>query len=304
MTYAYRVCGLGVLSDIILPGAIETSDDGAAPQARVRLAPVCEQLDDAIDEGPNWRMAPDGFLLRVPKVARFLVKGGNLIDIELAPEGTASDAAAFVLGTAFGVLLHQRGALALHGAAVAKGGAAIAICGPAAVGKSTLAAALCRAGFDFVADDLCVVALDAEKRPVVEPDGRQLRLWRDSTDKLELGASRAAPLRGGFEKYLVEPPAIAPTCPRLAALYVLHDSRPPLLDGIEPVATADAMRLLDIWAYHPRLRAKLASKPTLMAQGAAMLRHTKVFHLVRPRGFEHMTCTVASLSEHAEQVAR
>ena len=302
-TFAYRICGLRVLSDIVLPGAIETTGDGAF-EVRVRLTAVCEDLDDAADEGPNWRMARDSFLLSVPRVARYLIKGGETVDIELAPEGTAHDAAAFVVGTAFGVLLHQRGAPALHAAAVSRDGAAIALCGPAAVGKSTLAAALCQAGFDFVTDDLCVVGLDAKIGPVAEPDGRRLKLWRDSTMKLDLGSRRGDALRQGLEKYLVEPPTIAPTAPRLVALYVLRDSRPPLVDGIEPVAAPDAMRLLDVWAYHPALRARLGSKPAMLTQSVTMLRHVEVFQLVRPRRFEHLAHTVASLSAHAERVAR
>ena len=89
-------------------------------------------------------MAGEKFLLRVPRLARFLIAHGREIDVELEPDAKQRDALGFVLGTSFGVLLHQRGAFVLHGAAVASDGRAIVICGESGAGKSTLAAALCQ----------------------------------------------------------------------------------------------------------------------------------------------------------------
>lgn len=54
----------------------------------------------------------------------------------------------------------------VHGAAVARDGRALALCGPSGSGKSTLTAALTGAGFDFLADDLVAVsAPDAAIKP-------------------------------------------------------------------------------------------------------------------------------------------
>jgi hypothetical protein len=304
VTWAYRICGLRVASELELPGAIPVAAESAAADVTVRLARLPEALDEAAERGPNWQLADDRLLLLVPRLARYLITGGHTIEVELAPGATAHDASAFVLGTSFGILLHQRGALVLHGAAVARAGSAIAICGRSGAGKSTLAAALCDAGFDFVTDDLCVVALDAAKRPVVAPDGRQLKLWRESLDQLEIAPRQGAAVRAGFEKYFVEPQVVAKVAPRLAAIYVLRESRPPLVDGITPLTTPDAMRALDFEAYRPAFRAKLGSRPAMLAQGAAMLRYAKVFRLVCPRGFDRLDATVASLTRHWEQLAQ
>ncbi|HEX3918879.1 MAG TPA: hypothetical protein VHW60_16200 [Caulobacteraceae bacterium] len=302
--YAYRICGLRVASEIDLPGAIPVAGHGAVPEVSVRLARLPARLDDAAETGPNWSLAGDRLLLHVPRLARYLITGGHSVDVELTPGATVHDASAFVLGTAFGILLHQRGALVLHGAAVARAGSAIALCGRSGAGKSTLAAALCQAGCEFVTDDLCAVEFDAARQPLVEPDGRQLKLWRESMEALDLVARQGAAVRGGFEKYFFEPKAIARDPPRLAAIYVLRESRPPRLDGIEALATPDAMRMLDLEAYRPGLRARLGSMPEILAQGVAMLRHTKVFRLVCPRSFDELDATVARLSQHWEQFAR
>src|ERR1700734_948458 len=172
----YRISGLAVSSQMELPGAIATPAHNGCADVTVRIAPVPQALDFAAASGPTWDMDAETVLLRVPRLARFLIKSGCDICFELEAGVTAREASGFVLGTSFGILLHQRGALVLHGAAVAQGGRAVAICGHSGAGKSTLAAALCCEGFAFVTDDICVVSPDAQHRPVVLPDGRQLKL--------------------------------------------------------------------------------------------------------------------------------
>jgi hypothetical protein len=294
----YRICGLHVASEMELPGAIPGLSPESVAQISIRRGSVPMTLDGATSSGPTWEMAGDIFLLRVPRIGRFLMIAGREITLELDPGTKESDATGFVLGTAFGILLHQRGALVLHGAAVAEDGRAVAICGASGAGKSTLAAALCRDGCSFAADDLCVIALDQHRHPVVLPDGRQLKLWKESIDQLDLAARQGAAVREAFEKYYIEPLDRAAEPPRLSAIYVLREARPPLQEGIEGLALPDAVRRLDYEAYRPGLRAKIGHKPEMLAQAASMLAHTKVFVLTRRRGFEHMPQTVAALRAH------
>jgi energy-coupling factor transporter ATP-binding protein EcfA2 len=300
----YRISGLAVSSQMELPGAIATPAHNGCADVTVRIAPVPQALDFAAASGPTWDMDAETVLLRVPRLARFLIKSGCDICVELESGVTAREASGFVLGTSFGILLHQRGALVLHGAAVAQGGRAVAICGHSGAGKSTLAAALCREGFAFVTDDICVVSPDAQHRPVVLPDGRQLKLWRESIDRLDLSARQGEAVRESFEKYFIEPPASAAAAPLLSAIMVLREARPPFQEGIEPLALPDAMRMLDYQAYRPGLRAKLGSKPQMLAQAAALFGHAKIFTLTRPRGFEHLQATIAMLRQHWEALGQ
>jgi hypothetical protein len=301
---SYRISGLAVSSQLELPGAIAMPAHDGRADVTVRLAPVPKTLDPATASGPTWDMDGEIVLLRVPRLARFLIKGGRDICVELESGATARDASGFVLGTSFGILLHQRGALVLHGAAVAKDGCAVAICGHSGAGKSTLAAAVCREGFEFVTDDICVLSPAAGHRPVVLPDGRQLKLWRESIDRLDLATRQGEAVRESFEKYFIEPQSSAAAAPFLSAIFVLREARPPLKEGVELLALPDAMRMLDYQAYRPGLRAKLGSKPQMLAQAAALFGHAKVFTLVRPRGFEHMPETIAILREHWDALGR
>src|ERR1700761_4064030 len=127
--YHYRICGLLVTSEMELSGAIDTAPHSGTPDATVRVAAVPRALTGAAASGPTWGLEGEIFLLRVPRLARFLIQGGHSISVELEDGMDAHDAGAFVLGTSLGILLHQRGALVLHGAAVARDGRAIVICG-------------------------------------------------------------------------------------------------------------------------------------------------------------------------------
>lgn len=298
--HKYLISGLRVCSEIVLPGAIPEDSPDAGADVSIRRAAVPEDLEDATATGATWAIAGDRFLLRVPRLARFLIVTGHDIAVELEAGATDHDVAGFVLGTAFGILLHQRHELVLHGSAVARDGRAVVICGASGAGKSTLAAALCGVGYAFVADDICVIGLDAHKRPVVLPDGRQLKLWRASIDHLDLAARRGDAVRNTFEKYYIEPTAIRAAPTPLAAIYVLREARPPLKEGIEKAALPDAMRMLEQESYRPAMRARMGVKSTQLAQSAALFAHASAFRLIRPRGFDHLTKTLSMLRAHGD----
>ena len=59
---------------------------------------------------------------------------------------TVEDAATYLLGPVFGLVLRLRGIPSLHASAVALGDRSVAMCGPAGTGKSTTAAALAARG--------------------------------------------------------------------------------------------------------------------------------------------------------------
>ncbi len=162
---SYCVAGLAVASEIELPGAI-AARAAAAPDVVIRAGPVPEALPDASLRGPTWEIAGERFLLRIPGVARFLLSGGNEIRFEAAAGAGPADIAIFLLGTVFGILLHQRGQIVLHASAVRVAGKAVLFCGASGAGKSTLAAALAQRGFPVMTDDFCARSIStAPARP-------------------------------------------------------------------------------------------------------------------------------------------
>lgn len=302
--YSYRICGLRVASELALPGAIRQSDSLGASDVSIRWAAVPATLGDQAERGPNWDRIAGTFLLRIPGLARLLVSDGRDIAVELQAGSTECDVSAHVLGTALGILLHQRGTLVLHGAAVARNGAAVVICGRSGAGKSTLAAALCRDGATFVTDDICAIGFDDDRRPLVLPDGRRLKLWQETIERFDFAAQRRDAVRSGLEKYFVDPPsAVAPGPLPLRAVYVLKQARPPLNEGIEAVGLPEAMAMLDHEAYRPAFRARMGSLPAMVAQGGMMLRYARMYHLIHPRGLEKVGETAAAIRHHWDGLA-
>lgn len=88
----------------------------------------------------------------------------------------------FLLGSAFGALLHQRGLLPLHANAVEIDGRAFAFMGPSGAGKSTLAAWFHRQGDSVIADDVCVVGFGGDGRSFAAPGLPRLRLWAEALE--------------------------------------------------------------------------------------------------------------------------
>src|SRR6202000_1558622 len=139
-------------------------------------------LEGATANGPTWQLAGDHFLLSVPGILRMLLTGGRESLFETEAGVSAEEAAIFLSGTGFGILLHQRGRIVLHASAVRVNDSAVLFCGPSGAAKSPLAAGLVDAGYDLVTDDFCGISIHADGTPWVEPDGRQLKLWQNAID--------------------------------------------------------------------------------------------------------------------------
>ncbi len=142
----YRVSGLSVASEIALPGLIAGSPE-RTPQVTIRRGPVPEKLPQTSASGPTWQIAGKQFLLRIPDIARFLLNDGREIVVAPETQASAADIPIFILGTVFGILLHQREQIVLHASAVRVNGKAVLFCGASGAGKSTLAAALAQRGY-------------------------------------------------------------------------------------------------------------------------------------------------------------
>lgn len=294
--FQYAICGLSVDSEIALPAVQEIQERCSPPDVVVRRGDVPLALDGAGYIGPTWQIADSRFLFHVPGIARYLIAAGREILMEVEPRATEADALPFLLGTGFGAVLHQRGCLVLHAATVSLDGRGVALCGPTGVGKSTLAAALCRAGCGFVSDDVTAVRFDSNGAPRVSPDGRQHRLWADAVEHLSLAERQGAPVRGTIRKFHVDPSCVTPAADRpLAAVVALSQPSPPHPKGIVPLSLADAAPQLRADVYRPVLAARMGRDAQLFGQVAALLNHVRVFRLDRSSGFDDLDETVQAV---------
>ena len=295
----YRIAGLSVESDLILPALPADPQPPAAPDIVIRQGQVPLELAGATHLGPTWQIAGAHFLLRIPKLTRCLLTAGANLTYEMEDGTPAEEIVAFLIGPAIGILLHQRKRIVLHASAVGVGGKAVVFCGPSGIGKSTLAAALAQRGYPFLTDDLCTFTDDGATVPTIAPDGRDIKLWTQAIERLDLGGSRGAPVRSKLGKFHVTPGAAHAGPLALAAVYALRRAHPGLSPGIEPprsIVTAAAMLRRNV--YRPLLVRHFGHKADYFAAASGIVRHAGVFLLTVKQDFGAIPDIVTALERH------
>jgi hypothetical protein len=198
------------------------------------------------------------------------------------------------------MILHQRGLLTLHANAVVVDGRAIGFMGHPGAGKSTLAAWFHDRGFDVLADDVCVVTIGADGRPLAHPGIPRLRLWREA---LEAGGRDAAAYERSFDdmdKYTVptDLERVLPAVP-LSHLYLLEKAEDaPSVDRLEGAAAVEAMIANTYRGAYVRLMGRTRQHMLACAQ---LARKVPVFTARRRWGYDSFGAENAALEAHARE---
>ncbi len=196
----YNTYNLTIQSELALPELGEPIDsiDGTAPQVRITFADLPDKgLEQGKQIGPFLWAAPNLLWLQVSQIATFQIRNGNEILIDPEPGIDDDSIRAFLYGSAFGALLHQRGYLVLHGNAIQVGNSCIVCVGPSGAGKSTLAAGFLRRGYRIFADD--VVPVDHLCR--VFPGVPRIKLWPDTVQQLQIETDGLRQVRPNVKKF-------------------------------------------------------------------------------------------------------
>lgn len=231
-TLSYSAFGLLWSSpDLPLPELPATASEvgGSWPgPAAVTVAREAGSCWPPAPQGPHdtpfLQMVPGELRLQVEGIARFRVTRGHHIAFEpWQGEGDEQDLRTFLLGSAVGALLIQRGSLVLHGNALERDGRAIVCLGDSGAGKSTLAYALMRQGWRLLADDLVAITPEGKVLPGIP----RIKLWHDAVTAFGLDPEVLPPIRKGMHKYLLIGKAVqrAPAEVPLEALYLIHQRR-------------------------------------------------------------------------------
>lgn len=219
---AYWAYGLRIHSGLVcpeLPVLSERAEDAGNPDVTIRLLPPEPAALDTLENG-YFEVQPGIFRLAVPGVAQYRVEEGCRILIVPLPDVPMEKVRLFLLGSAMGALLYQRGLFPLHGSAVETPWGAMIFVGAQGAGKSTLAAEFHRKGYRLLSDDVCAVAPTAQGLMIL-PALAQLRLCADAFERL--GAPQGAHF--DVDKFMV--PMGSGYCPDpvpLRAIHVLRNS--------------------------------------------------------------------------------
>lgn len=292
----YRVFGLAVRSELELPELSACKPVGI-PDVVVSDARAGGPADGAAGLYPDG----DALVLIVADVGRFRIAQGQSIVVEPLPGVPARNVRLFLLGSAFGILLHQRGLLPLHANAIDIGGKAIAFMGESGSGKSTLAAWFHDQGYPVLADDVCVVRLTGAGQPSVCAGLPRLRL-RD--DVIELTGREAARFErsyvGAFDKFDV-PISVSNDvgCLPLAAIYALDRGGELAITPLTGVAAAQS--IIEN-TYRGAFVAAAGSQQSHWQSSVEIVRTCPVFHVRRPWALAELEQTSRRLLAHARSL--
>ncbi len=229
-------------------------------------------------------------------VGELHIASGHTIDIS-PRRGIGDDVLGpLVLGVGLGVLLAQRGEFVLHASSVSVPEGTVALLGFPGEGKSTLAAALVRGGFQLVTDDVLALRWEDGEVPRPRRGHGGLKLWPDALraalHENESGYARVHP---DFEKRMVWPGLVATPPPPLAAAIVLS---PGLAIDIERIEGQASMIEILRHAYLPRFLTSVGVTATHFGQALRLAHSVPILRLTRPPGLELLPQVVKAVEDH------
>jgi hypothetical protein len=216
--HLYSAYGLTLASALSLPDLV--SGRGRA-DVLISLEPPARPTTEDIAGIQCVAAAPGRAQLSWHAVGQLLVQDGSRIVITPAPDADEEALRLFVVGAGFGVLLHQRGLLVLHGSAVVLRERAIAFLGGKGWGKSTTAMAMSQRGHAVISDELLAIRYVGDNQAVVLPGSSPLKLWSDALSSLGGDPRTAAPVRPGLDKYFVAEAGMVERETPLRRIYLL-----------------------------------------------------------------------------------
>jgi hypothetical protein len=296
----HRLAGLHIESEIALPG-LPTIVSGAGTAA---VSISRSKLDDYAVE--NAVLFSDGccnsreLLLEIPEVTRFLIRDGRQILIDQMADADSEDVLAYLLGSAFGILCHQRGILPLHAATIAsEEGDCVAFAGDSGTGKSTLVAALAKRGQRVISDDVSFLTKDSEEHSSAWPGIARIRLWEDALMALKPSGPEAVREFRAYNKFvlpLVRGPELEEP-KRLRRLYQLTSTGNDR-HSIRRLRGASAFDLILLNVYRAEYAEAMGLKSLTFERCASLARQTAVFEFDRPRGLDRLDEGVDFLLRH------
>ncbi|MBN2275193.1 MAG: hypothetical protein JXR41_06645 [Bacteroidales bacterium] len=292
--YSYRAYGLNILSQLPVtgfePASFETAD------VHIHKGPVPENLGNIINQGVLYQSNESEFLLRMENVGAYYVRNGNEIIVQPTNTASTGEVSAFLTGTSFGALMHQKKLLPLHASTVIFKEKCLVIAGISGAGKTTLAAALIKAGGTLVADDVSVIDFSGEK-PAVHPAFPTIKIWEDSLKHLDINITDLEPVRGELKKYYLPVNKFNHIYTAISHIYILNTHNRPELE-IKSLQGVDKFRILKKHTYFFRGIPKTGLEKNHFILANKLAVKTPITLLTRPNREFNTEKIVKAISEN------
>jgi hypothetical protein len=289
----YHAFGIDFQSEIALP-EMATGQTGAdmAVEICLRDAP-CPQDAAIVVEGV--RASPTKFFMDIPEVGKILVESGRTISVELAPGATEANIRPFLLGSAMGALIFQRGLIPIHASAIEIDGVAIAFAGRSGAGKSTLALFMNQRGHRLLCDDICAAQI-SEANVSIYPGLRHMKLWQQTLDTTGYSSAMLTPVLDNLDKFGLPIENCAPVnAYRLAQLFIIEDGLVDAPAAIHPMPWHQAAAALISNTYRGELVMPMELTRNHFESCALAAQTMTISKLIRPRKFSTMPDICAAI---------
>lgn len=279
-------------------GEITLQRGRARKQARIRGRPIQHWT---FSDGTVWasfHRAGDGYLVRFPGVADFIVAAaGDAVECRPVPGTADATVEHAYLNQVVPLALSRTGRLVFHASAVDLEGRGVAFMGASGRGKSTLAAAFASDGAPFMTDDGLVVDEQGSEACIL-PSHPWLRLWEDSRMALRVHDSTAEASEAPKRRLLASealPHAARPLA--LHRVYVLGEgkARSPTIESLAP---GDA--LIELVRHSFLIDVEAEELLSAHFSGLARIARRPIFYrLDYPRRFDGLTAVRQAVATHA-----
>lgn len=195
----YRIFGYNVTSEIVLDAYIGDFDLG---DVTIKVRSINKEAF-GIEAGGWWFSKNEKHVcFYVPEIGAYEIIGGNVIIVDPEKEAKDSEIQLFLLGSAFGFLMHQQGVFPLHGSTVDLGCSCLTLVGHSGAGKSSLASGFVERGFKLLTDDVSRIGLKDGIRHVY-PSYPSQKIWKDAVSHMGIDYNPDNRILNRFDKFYV-----------------------------------------------------------------------------------------------------
>jgi len=292
----YRAFGLLIRSEIELPEY--RPHQAGTPDVTIQLSEeplLLRQEFESRNVPIGTHLTDDGVLLHVDHAGDMIIRDGHQILVKPLPDAEPNFLRLYLVGSAMGILFHQRRQFIFHGAAVLLGNGASVFVGPSGAGKSTLAAHLAAAGYRALADDTLPLREEDEKI-IVWPGAEMFKMWGDALEGLGRATDDLTQVSERYGKYFLSNPMVAPDAPaEVREVFVLeHGDR----FEITPISGLDAIAALNENTYRPEMIGFLGNEAGYLAQLGSLCQKLDFYRFTRPKDASRMSEGIEMLSRH------
>ncbi len=256
-----------------------------ARETRVREGRVARTLGGITLHDDSWVLRGSEFLMRASGEIGLHYRRGEGITLERPDRTDPRTIALWLNGTLYAAIAALNGLYPIHASAIAHRGRVYAFTGAAGAGKSTLVAALGRAGFAQFCDDTLILDISGDGPPVCLPGHKRLKLWPEGVALA--GVEPGELVAADYHKHFVKPAGgtVGEPLPLAGLFYLEQGERPEaaaLAGGDRIERLQDDHYTAELWRQAAgETRAERFASLAALARRIAMQRFARPFDPAR-----------------------